>query len=167
MKFQHPQYTRGKKFEFLARNTPIVAGSPTAEISAAAATIDDLDSNRQRRQIVKDHEAREKTRELKMRVNKVMNLFNKKDKIKGQRKNKHKAKDSSNVDLNSPYNRMPLSEADSIFDEVHQQLGIATQINNNQDSDYGSRPGTQMRDDEGSKRISTIGEDISNMEEEA
>lgn len=62
---------------------------------------------------------------------------------------------------------MPLSEADSIFDEVHQQLGIAPQITNNQDSDKDSRPGTRARDADGSKRISTIGEDISAMDEEA
>ena len=62
---------------------------------------------------------------------------------------------------------MPLSEADSIFDEVHQGLGIGPQITTNQDSD-GSRPGTRLRDDrDASKGISTIGEDISRMEEEA
>ena len=52
-----------------------------------------------------------------MRVNKVMGLLNKKDRIREKRLGK--AQESSNVDPNSTYNRMPLSEADSIFDEQH------------------------------------------------
>ena len=67
--------------EFLARNTPIITGSPTAHIAAAAA-IDEIGPDRQRLQMEKDHVARERQKELKMRVNKVMSLINKKDRMR-------------------------------------------------------------------------------------